>query len=483
MVMSKRTGLCQNVEPAPDPRLGELGRRDLLFRFGRGLGGLALSSLLYQDGLMGGESPSNPLVAKPPHFATKAKSCIFLFMAGAPSQMDTFDPKPALARYHGTPVTRKYGSMEKRIYVGSPFKFAKYGQCGMEVSEVFPQISKCVDDIAVVRSLHTDSNSHPTGFTLMNTGVQRPGTSPALGSWITYGLGTENQNLPAFVVLPDKRTPQTDLYSNAYLPTTYQGTRLNPKGVPIFNINPPQGVSYEQQEATLDLVNEINKPYLASNPSNIDLLGRMKGYELAFRMQNALPQALDLKSEPSKIQELYGINETISEPMGRKCLMARRLVERGVRFVQIYSDGWDHHENVKDGLRLKGYETDRPVAGLLKDLKQRGLLDETLVIWGGEFGRTADNTMSFFSSNPGRDHNKEAMVMWFAGGGIKGGTVVGNTDELGIKAVENVYHLHDLHATILRLMGLDDMRLTYYHAGRFKRLTDLGGKVIKEILV
>ena len=477
---------CGQVEPGPDPRLGGLGRRDFLFRFGRGVGSLALSSLLFDDTLRGaGRRLEDPLLPKAPHFESKAKSCIFLFMEGAPSQMDTFDPKPALDKYHGTPVTRIYGSMEKRIYVGTPFKFARHGQCGMEVSDIFPHLSTCVDDIAVVRSLHTDSHNHPAGCFLMNTGVSIPG-SPSVGSWLIYGLGSENQNLPSFVVLPDRRRGISGgavNYSNAYLPAACHGTMLNPDGVPIVDLQPPAGgMGREEQEASVKLLNELNEPYLESDPSNSGLLTRMKNYELAFRMQFAVPGALDIDSESEKTKELYGLNDRITEPMARKCLMARRLVERGVRYVQVYCSGWDSHENIADEHRRRGYETDRPVAALLKDLKQRGLLDQTLLVWGGEFGRTADNSMSFFRSNPGRDHNKEAMVMWFAGGGIKGGTVVGNTDELGIKAAENVYHLHDLHATILRLMGLDDMRLTYYHAGRLKRLTDLGGRPIKEVL-
>ena len=476
---------CGQVEPNPDPRLGGLGRRDFLFRFGRGLGSLALSSLLFQDNLRGARGRlEDPLIPKAPHFQSKAKSCIFLFMEGAPSQMDTFDPKPALDKYHGTPITRIYGSMQKRIYVGSPFKFAKHGQCGMEVSDIFPHLSTCVDDMAVVRSLHTDSHNHPAGCFLMNTGVSIPG-SPSVGSWLVYGLGSENQNLPSFVVLPDRRRGISGgavNYSNAYLPAACHGTMLNPDGVPIVDLQPPAGMSRKEQEASVTLLNQLNEPYLESDPSNSGLLARMKNYELAFRMQFAVPGALDVDSESEKTKELYGLNDKITEPMARKCLMARRLVERGVRFVQLYCSGWDSHENIAAEHRKRGYETDRPVAALLKDLKQRGLLDQTLLVWGGEFGRTADNSMDFFRSNPGRDHNKEAMVMWFAGGGIKGGTVVGNTDELGIKAAENVYHLHDLHATILRLMGLDDMRLTYYHAGRLKRLTDLGGRPIKEVL-
>ena len=476
---------CNQVERV-DPRLGEIGRRDFVYRFGKGLGSLALSSLLYRDGRLAAAARSaNPLLPKKPHFTPKAKSCIFMFMQGAPSQMDTFDPKPKLNELHGEPILRKYGSLEKRIYVGSPFKFARHGQSGMEISDIFPELATCADDIAVVRAMHTSSQAHTTATFFMNTGVTIPG-SPSVGAWTVFGLGTENQNLPAFVVLPDTRTrifggPIN--WANGYLPAATQGTLLNSEGAPIVDLHPPAEVTTRRQEKNLALLNQFNAPYLDAHPRNPNLLARMRNYELAFRMQAAVPDSLDLNSEPQKIREMYGLDNKISEPMGRKCLMARRLVERGVRFVQIYCGGWDSHENIAGEHKNRGMETDRPIAALLKDLKQRGLFDETLVVWGGEFGRTADNTMDFFRTGPGRDHNKNAMVMWLAGAGIKGGTVVGETDELGIKCVEDVYHTHDLHATMLRLMGLDDMRLTYYHSGRFKRLTDLGGKQIKEILV
>ncbi len=476
---------CNQVE-RPDPRLGEIGRRDFVYRFGKGLGSLALSSMLFRDGRLAAAAKSvDPLLPKKPHFTPKAKSCIFMFMQGAPSQMDTFDPKPKLNELHGEPIVRKYGSLEKRIYVGCPFKFARHGQSGMEISNIFPELATCADDIAVVRAMHTSSEAHTTATFFMNTGVTIPG-SPSVGAWTVYGLGTENQNLPAFVVLPDTRTrifggPIN--WANGYLPAATQGTLLNSEGDPIVDLQPPAGVTPQRQEKNLALLNELNAPYLDVHPRNPNLLARMRNYELAFRMQASVPESLDLNNEPQKIQEMYGLNNKITEPMGRKCLMARRLVERGVRFVQIYCGGWDSHENIAGEHKNRGMETDKPIAALLKDLKQRGLFDETLVVWGGEFGRTADNTMDFFRTGPGRDHNKNAMVMWLAGAGIKGGTVVGETDELGIKCVQDVYHTHDLHATMLRLMGLDDMRLTYYHSGRFKRLTDLGGKLIKEVLV
>ncbi|MSO23103.1 MAG: DUF1501 domain-containing protein [Acidobacteria bacterium] len=483
-MVGRSRDFCNQTEVG-NLQLGELDRRSFLLRLGQGLGSVAFSWLLQQDAFSASNSPENQLAVRPPHFPVKAKSCIFLFMAGGPSQMDTFDPKPLLTKYHGTVAAK--GSQPRAnsnlLYVGSPFEFAKHGQCGMEVSEIFPHLATCVDDIAVVRSLQTDSDAHSTGAFLMNTAQPIPG-SPSLGSWLTYGLGTENQNLPAFVVLPIRSVLYgAQNWSNGYLPAIYQGTPLNTEGTPIVDLQPPKGVTPEQQEVNIKLLNELNEPFLESSPIKNDLWARMKNYELAFRMQTTVPEALDVNREPGKIKELYGLNDKVTEPMGRRCLMARRLVERGVRFVQIYSSGWDSHYNLAVEHKRRGDETDRPIAGLLKDLKQRGLLDQTLVVWGGEFGRTPQALRNYFWSKiPGREHNRTAMLMWFAGGGVKGGTVVGATDELGEKAVQNVYQLHDLHATLLHLMGLNDMRLTYYHGGRFKRLTDLGGHPIKEML-
>ncbi|MEO2047796.1 MAG: DUF1501 domain-containing protein [Pirellulales bacterium] len=460
-----------------------LNRRHFLYDFGSGIGSLALASLLRNDDRShAAESqPSGALAPKATHFPAKAKSCIFLFMAGAPSQMDTFDPKPALNKLHGQPVTRVYGSLEKRMYVASPFRFKKHGESGIEVSELFPNLAKCVDDMAIIRSLQTSVEAHTTATFFMNTGMPIPG-SPSLGAWLAYGLGSENRDLPGFVVLPDTRGGifgGAMNWSNAYLPTACQGTLLNSAGPPIVDLK-PTGISRRRQYDNIRLLNDLNEQSLDSNPRNRDLLGRMRQYELAFRMQSSVPDALDVSRESLKTREMYGLDVPISNEMGRKCLMARRMVERGVRFIQIYCRGWDSHENIAKNHRRCGEETDVPMAGLLRDLKQRGLLDETLVVWGGEFGRTADNSMNFFRTNPGRDHNKEAMIVWMAGGGVKGGTVVGATDDLGIKSVEKTYHMHDLHATILRQMGLDDMELNFYHAGRFKQLTDLGGKIIQE---
>ncbi len=460
----------------------EPDRRNFLYNFGHGVGALALTSLLQRDGCLSA-AESGVLTPRPGHAEGKAKACIFMFMAGAPSQMDTFDPKPKLNKLHGQPVTRVYGSLEKRMYVACPFSFQKHGESGIEVSDLFPQLAKCVDDMAVIRSLHTSVEAHTTATFFMNTGMPIPG-SPSVGSWVAYGLGSENENLPGFVVLPDTGNGifgGAMNWSNAFLPTECQGTLLNPVGPAIVDLQ-PAGIDRRRQYSNLRMLNRLNEQTLDMNPRNPDLAGRMRQYELAFRMQSSVPDALDVGQESRQTRDLYGLDVPVTDEMGRKCLMARRLVERGVRFVQIYCHGWDSHENLASNHRRCGEKTDQPMAGLLTDLRQRGLLDETLVVWGGEFGRTADNSMNFFRTNPGRDHNKQAMIAWMAGAGVKGGTVIGATDELGIKAVENTYHMHDLHATILNQLGLDDMELTYYHAGRFKRLTDLGGRVITEAL-
>ena len=481
---SSRRVTCRSGQPE-----SEFGRRDFLYSLGKGVGSVALSSMLYDDQFLRAEEAADPLQVKIPHRAARAKSVIFFFMYGGPSQMDTFDPKPVLQRYHGTPVTRIYGgggngdNREERLYVGSPFRFAKHGQCGQEVSELFPHLATCVDDMAFLRSLHVDSAIHPMASFQMNLGTLLPG-SPSMGSWILYGLGTENRDLPGFVVLAGRGLWSGAVnYSNGYLPAQTQGTLLNPTAGGIADLLPPHGVTRKTQQASIDLLNDLNRPYLDSDPQNSDLLARMRNYELAFRMQAAVPDAMDLDRETATTRDLYGLNNKITQPMGERCLLARRLVERGVRFVQVYSHGWDSHDRIAQHHRRRAQETDRPIAALLKDLKQRGLLEDTLIVWCGEFGRTPDNHKGFFATYPGRDHNKDAMIVWFAGGGIRGGTTVGSTDELGLKAAENRYHLHDLHSTILHLLGLNDMRLTYYHGGRFKRLTDLGGEVIKEVIV
>ncbi|MEE3370391.1 MAG: DUF1501 domain-containing protein [Planctomycetota bacterium] len=465
-----------------------LERREFLYGLGQGIGSVALSSMLLQDQYLSAAEPADPLQVKAPHRTPRAKSVIFLFMYGGPSQMDTFDPKPVLQRYHGKPVTRIYGgggngdNREERLYVGTPFRFKQHGQCGQPVSELFPNLATCVDNMAFLRSMHVDSAIHPMASFQMNLGTLLPG-SPSMGSWVLYGLGTENRDLPGFVVLADRGLWSGAVnYSNGFLPAQTQGTLLNPSGGGIADLQPPEGVTRGSQQASIDLLNDLNRPYLSSDPQNTDLVARMRNYELAFRMQSAVPEAMDLGRETAAVRDLYGLDHKVTQPMGERCLMARRLVERGVRFVQVYSHGWDSHDRIAQHHRRRAQETDRPIAGLIKDLKQRGLLDDTLIVWCGEFGRTPDNHKGFFATYPGRDHNKEGMIAWFAGGGIRPGTTVGSTDEFGLRAAENGCHLHDMHATILHMLGLNDMDLTYYHGGRFKRLTDLGGQVIQELI-
>jgi hypothetical protein len=456
-----------------------------------GLGGIALLDLLQRDA-RAARLEENPLAPKTPHHAAKARSCIFLSMLGGVSQVDTFDPKPALQKFDGTPMD---WSKEKttdqpalfakpRVITASPFTFKKYGRCGMEVSDLFPHFSACVDDVAVVRSVQADNGNHPAAVFQMNTGFVMPG-NPSVGAWLTYGLGTENQNLPAFVALPDFRSipfSGAQQWGSGYLPASYQGTVLRWKGEPIRDLRAPAGLSEEAQRTERELLRSFNQQYVVNHFTNPDLQARIDAYELAYRMQAEVPAVLDIDREPAEVREMYGLNDPVTESFGKRCLMARKLVEHGVRYVQLYtpSQSWDAHIDVRKNHRKNAEETDKPVAALVRDLKQRGLLSSTLLVWMGEFGRTPDTPAD--QKTKGRDHNPRAMSMWFAGGGTKGGTVVGATDDLGLKAVQDVYHLRDVHATILHLMGLDDLRLTYYYAGRNRRLTDTGGKKITQVL-
>ncbi len=467
----------------------ELARRRFLYQSLTGVGGIALLDLMKaQAGTIG-----SPLAPKTPHHAPKAKSCIFLTMLGGVSQMDTFDPKPALAKLDNTVMD---WSKEKntdqpnlfakpRLILKSPFAFKKYGQCGMDVSELFPNVATCVDDLAFVRSIQTENGNHPAAVFLMNTGIVIPG-KPSMGAWVTYGLGSENQNLPAFVVLPDFRSlpfSGSQQWGPGFLPASYQGTVLRWKGDPILNLKPPAGVSDSAQQQEMDLLRAYNQEFSATHSSNPDLQARIDAYELAYRMQAEVPGALDLSAESQETLEMYGLNDPVTESFGKRCLMARQLVEKGVRFVQLYtpSQSWDGHTDIVKNHRKNASETDKPIAGLIKDLKRRGTLDSTLLVWMGEFGRTPDNPADL-RDKAGRDHNTRAMTIWFAGGGVKAGTLVGATDDLGFKAVEDIYRMRDVHATVLHLMGLNDMRLTYYSAGRNQRLTDTGGNVIKQIV-
>ncbi|MGZ4974151.1 MAG: DUF1501 domain-containing protein [Limisphaerales bacterium] len=454
-----------------------LNRRQFIYRLGYGLGGLAFTSLLARAGV---------LAPKKPHFEGKAKACIFLLMEGGPSHIDTFDPKPKLAQLHMKEFVRedKFASAMasgKRYYVQSPFKFRKAGKAGIDICENFEHLAGCVDDLCIYRGAVAQSVNHPTALYHLNTGNQFGG-DPAIGAWATYGLGTVNENLPAFVVLPEVAYPQggSANWSNGFLPAHYQGTPLRPVGSPILDLNPPAGVTREEQRKNLNVLAELNRLHQQRYPGHEDLPARLESYELAFRMQAEVPDIISLDKESKETKELYGLDNREMDDFGRRCLLARRLVEKGVRFVQVYSGGWDSHDYIAKAHSARIRSVDKPIAGLLKDLKRRGLLDSTLVIWGGEFGRSPDNGMRSGSVQFGRDHNAKGMVMWMAGGGVKAGHVIGATDDIGEKAVEVARPLKDLHVTILHLLGLDDNKLTYFHAGRFKQLSQTGGQIIKE---
>ena len=465
-------------------------RRDWLQQAGVGFGSLALASLLNQDASAADRS-SNPLATATPHHPAKIKSVIFLFMYGGPSHIDLFDPKPALTKYDGQaiPVFKQddvfMSGKTKNIAMKSPYKFAKYGQAGIDISETYPELAKHADKLCVIRSMHCESNNHGPAIFQMNSGSILAGR-PSMGSWLTYGLGTEGENLPGFVVMLDHQGAPINgamNWSNGFMPAAYQGVPFRPNGEPIAYLSPPTGVTRGRQRARLDLLKQWNEGHAAANPSKSALSARIASYELAFRMQTHATEAVDLTQESVRDQSLYGLDNKTSHHFGRNCLLARRLVERGVRFIQLYSGGnegpkaWDAHDDLKKNHDLHCAETDRPIAGLLTDLKNRGLLDSTLVIWGGEFGRTPTA-----ESGKGRDHHARGFTMWLAGGGIRAGMIHGATDEFGYHAVENKVSVPDLHATILHLLGLDHKKLTYRFMGRDMRLTDVSGEIIKPIL-
>ncbi|HZY84363.1 MAG TPA: DUF1501 domain-containing protein, partial [Gemmataceae bacterium] len=447
-------------------------RREFLWQSGGGFAGLALTAMLSDDGFFGpsaraAAAPSNPLAPRQPHFAAKAKAVICLFMYGGVSQVDTWDPKPELVRRTGQPMPSiaKDVALQKRkpgTLMGSPRKFRKHGQSGVEVSDLYPHLAGCVDDLAVIRSTYTDSFAHGSGLLQMNTGYLRLGY-PSLGSWVSYGLGTFNRDLPAFVVMLDHRGGPiggAPNWGHGFMPASFQGTQFRTQGDPILNLSPPPGTSAAQQRNQLDLLDALNRRHREATPDNTELDARIASYELAFRMQSHAPEAVDLSRETEATRRLYGLGDARTERFGRRCLLARRLVERGVRFVQVYSGGghndenWDAHKDVIANHELHCGETDRPIAALLTDLKSRGLLDSTLVIWTSEFGRTPTG-----QNGKGRDHSPRGFSTWLAGGGVKGGQAVGATDEFGYAAVENKVHVHDLHATALHLLGLDHERL------------------------
>jgi len=462
-------------------------RRSVLRDAAHGFGALALQSLLVKQGLA--KPRVNPLAPKPPHFAAKAKSVIFLFMVGAPSQIDTFDPKPALKKYEGQKLPESFGKVSSQFTDGttpilsSPWEFKQYGQCGAPVSTLYPHLAQCVDDICFVRSFYTESVVHAPAMYQVQTGRILMGY-PSMGSWVTYGLGSESENLPAYVVMPQPEgTPEggTPCWGAGFLPAVYQGTLLRPGATPILNLKPPAGTTPDRQRATLDLLQQMND--LDTEENDTELGARISSYELAFRMQTHAPEAVDLAKEPESIRKMYGLDQKHTAEFGSRCLLARRLVERGVRFVQLFSGGgpvsmqWDAHKDLKQNHEKMCGLTDQPIAALLQDLKQRGLLDSTLVIWGAEFGR-----LPMSQSGNGRDHNPHGFTMWFAGGGVKGGRTIGETDEFGYKAVKDKLEMHDLHATMLHLLGVDHKKQTFRFGGRDMRLTDVHGELIEGIL-
>ena len=481
-------------------------RRQLLHKAGGGIGLLGLAALLQDEGLLDrasagidkGDHSLSPMAPRSTHFPAKAKRVIWLFINGGPSQVDTWDYKPALAKWDGKsirefdPTFKDTTGFFKNAVGGlmkSPFAFSRQGESGKMVSEIFPNLGRHVDKMAFVHSMYTESNNHSPALFMMNTGMPRMGF-PCVGSWVTYGLGSESQNLPGFVVMSDPRgrgLPKGHAanWGAAFLPGVYQGTHLRPKGMPIDNLERPRAMTDDDQRSELDLIKHLNTLHHEHYAAEAELSARIESFELAYRMQSAAPEAIDIDSEPAHIKALYGLDDSRCDHVASQCLVARRLVERGVRFVQIYSGGmenqlsWDGHMDIKGNHEQFAGETDKPIAGLLTDLSQRGLLDETLVIWGGEFGRLP---IAQKGQKPGRDHNPHGFTLWMAGGGIKGGVSHGESDEVGYTAAVDRTHVNDLHATILHLLGLDHERLTYKYNGRRFRLTDVAGKVIKPIL-
>ena len=477
---------------------GLLSRRDLFRRAGHGAGMLALAGLLDDQRLLMPRAMAalsgDPLAPRPPQLKTRAKSVIWLFMNGGPSQVDTWDYKPELIRRHGQELPgfdKKTGFFTDSVgpLMKSPFAWAQHGQSGTWASDLFPHLSRHVDKMAFLHSCHTESNNHSPALFMINTGSTRMGF-PCVGSWMTYGLGSESRDLPSFVVMSDpldRGLPkgQASNWGAGFLPSVYQGTWLRPKGDPIDNLNRATGMNAEAQRAQLDLLRSLNQHHLAQAGSESELGARIESFELAYRMQTAAPEAFGIEREPEHLKHLYGLDQSHCRHFAAQCLMARRMVERGVRFVQIYSGGmdnqrsWDGHEDIIGNHRGFARETDQPIAGLLADLEQRGLLDETLVIWGGEFGRLP---VSQKGGNPGRDHNPHAFTYWMAGGGVRGGVHHGATDPFGHKAEVDKVSVNDLHATILHLMGLDHERLTFFNNGRNFRLTDVAGEVVRSVV-
>ncbi len=487
--------------PSASPRRFPCGqtRREFVWQMGGGFAGLALASLLEGDGFFERHlraaplgAAEGPLAPRPPRLETKATSCIFLMMNGAPSQVDTFDYKPALVKYAGQqlPPDKKYiNSGGRKVGFLTPHwrPFRAGGESGLMISDYFPRVREHADKLAVINSCHADSHAHGSALVAMNTGSTFIGR-PSLGSWCVYGLGTENQSLPGYVVVLDKRggpiSGQPN-WSSGFMPSTFQGTLFRPQGNPILDLQGPRHLDRVAQRRQLDLLEQLNAEHLAARPGGQELAARIQTYELAFRMQSEAPDAVDLSQETTATLQMYGVGQQPTDEFGRNCLIARRLVERGVRFIQLYSGGghledtWDAHESIEKNHGRHGAEVDQPIAALLTDLERRGLLDSTLLVWGGEFGRMP---FSEGKGAPGRNHNPYGFSMWLAGAGVRGGTQYGSTDEFGFEAIADKAHVHDIHATILHLMGIDHEQLTYFHQGRQESLTDVYGRVIEGVL-
>ena len=455
-----------------------IARRQFLYGLGSSVGAVALSSMLQA-------SPAPGAAARLP---ARAKACIFLCMEGGPSQMDTFDPKPKLNAMHLKSFTEDNENLAlarrgNRRMIGSPFRFRPVGQSGIQMCEHFEHLADVADDLCIYHGCQADAVDHPSALYHLNTG-NRFGGDPAIGSWVNYGLGSENENLPGYIVLSELAFPQggSGNWSNGFLPAAYQGTPLRASGTPILDLSPPAWKTRRHQRKNLDLLNQMNRRHQHQHPGHDDLDARIENYELAFRMQAEVPGLLDLGQESQQTLSAYGLDNPKTESFGRRCLYARRMIEMGVRFVQVFSGGWDSHDYIERAHGERIYSVDKPVTALIQDLKTRGLLDETLIVWTGEFGRTPDNQLRGGGVAVGRDHNADAMVIMMAGGGVKAGHSIGATDEIGNEAVEVVHPMKDFHITLLRLLGLDDNKLTYFHGGRFKQLSQTGGEVIKELI-
>jgi len=487
--------LCQHRHARNAAELREITRRHFFAECGVGVGKMALASLLVGGGrsVFGSPvvapQPANPLAPHAPHFAAKAKRVIYMFMVGAPSQLDLYDAKPTLVKFDGQPIPaevvkdQRYAFIEKNAaLMSSRYKFHPRGECGMELSEILPHLGDVADDITLIRSMHTDQFNHAPGQIFINTGSAQLGR-PSMGAWVSYGLGSEAVDLPAFVVLTSGKGTSggPSCWGNGFLPSTHQGVNFRAKGDPVLAVSNPPGIDATMQRESLDLIRELNEHHLAS-VGDPEIATRINSFEMAYRMQTSAPELTDLSKEDPKVLEMYGAKPGEGS-FANNCLLARRLIERGVRFVNLYHADWDHHSDVAGGLKAQCELTDKPAAALVADLKQRGMLDDTLVVWGGEFGRTPMvETNPAIGRSMGRDHHPQAYSMWMAGGGVKRGFVLGKTDDIGFNIVEDPVHVHDLQATILHLLGLDHKRLTYHYQGRDFRLTDVHGNVVTKML-